>query len=450
MIKLTFYGGVGEIGGNKILLEHKESRIFLDFGQSFTCGENYFIGWLQPRNVSGCKDYFEFNLLPKIKGVYSKDMLNGTDLEYCPPSVDAVLLSHAHFDHVNHIKFIDPAIPVYCGHGAKTFIEVEEDTSPSAYYGEHEYRVFKSGDKLTVSDNIEVEPIHVDHSIPGAYGFLIHTSDGTLVYTGDIRRHGPMQNMTDEFIQRAGEDKPVALISEGTRVAPDERRQLYTENQVLEIGVRLVEKSDKLVVATSYSRDIDRFRTLYEIAVRNSRSLVISTKTAYLFSKVKEKLKIPDPLQDKNILVYYKKKSSGSYDEKDYYKWERQFMNKMVTAEEISKKQKNYLLHLTFYSFTELIDIKPIPGSLFIHSMSEPFSEEDVEAEVMANWVEHFKLKFYQLHSSGHASKNDITQIIKEIKPGKIIPVHTEHPELFEKTLNQPVIKPEIGELIKI
>ncbi len=450
MIKLTFYGGIEEIGGNKILLEHKKNRILLDFGQSFKFGEEYFTGWLQPRNITGCRDYFEFNLLPRIEGLYSKDMLKETDLEYQPPTIDAVLLSHAHFDHINHIKFIDPKIPVYCGHGAKTFIDVEEETSPSTYYGEHEYRLFKSGDRISVADNIDVEPIHVDHSIPGAYGFLIHTPDGIIAYTGDMRRHGPMSRMTGEFIKKAAESRLSALITEGTRVAPAESRQLYTEKQVLEIGAKLVAENHRLVVATSYSRDVDRFRTLYEIAARNSRILVISTKTAYLFSKVKDKIKIPDPLKDENIRVYYKRKVSGSYDEKDYYKWERPFMNKIITAEDIRRRQRDYLLHLSFYAFTELIDIKPEPGSLFIHSMSEPFSEEDVEAEVMANWIEHFKLKFQQLHASGHASKHEITSIIEEINPARIIPVHTEHPDLFKKTLNQPVIKPETGKPVKI
>jgi mRNA degradation ribonuclease J1/J2 len=51
LVKLTFFGGVNEIGGNKILLEDKGTRIFLDFGQSFTFGSDYFEGWLQPRSI---------------------------------------------------------------------------------------------------------------------------------------------------------------------------------------------------------------------------------------------------------------------------------------------------------------------------------------------------------------------------------------------------------------
>src|SRR4030042_2677685 len=105
MAKLTFYGGVNEIGGNKILLEDKKTRIFFDFGQSFTFGAEYFTGWLGPRSINGLGDYFAFDLLPKISGLYSKEMLASTNLPYTEPDVDAVFLSHAHFDHITHIQF---------------------------------------------------------------------------------------------------------------------------------------------------------------------------------------------------------------------------------------------------------------------------------------------------------------------------------------------------------
>lgn len=51
MITLTFYGGVGEIGGNKILLTDNESRVFLDFGMNYEKEREYYEPlYLQPRN----------------------------------------------------------------------------------------------------------------------------------------------------------------------------------------------------------------------------------------------------------------------------------------------------------------------------------------------------------------------------------------------------------------
>ena len=160
MVKLIFYGGVNEIGGNKILLEHKDTRVFFDFGQSFNFGSKYFTGWLLPRALNGLGDYFEFDLLPRIKGLYAEKLLLNTDLEYHEPSVNAVFLSHVHFDHVGHLPFLDPQIPVYLGAGAKLFLDVMEKTSQHYDFGVHPYRLFRTGDRILIGDFI-VEPVHV-------------------------------------------------------------------------------------------------------------------------------------------------------------------------------------------------------------------------------------------------------------------------------------------------
>jgi ribonuclease J len=49
LTNLTFYGAVNEIGGNKILLEDKDTKLFLDFGMSFGTANKYFSEFLQPR-----------------------------------------------------------------------------------------------------------------------------------------------------------------------------------------------------------------------------------------------------------------------------------------------------------------------------------------------------------------------------------------------------------------
>ena len=71
MTSLTFYGGVNEIGGNKILLEDQNTRVFLDFGMSFSIVNQYFDEFMQPRKCNGILDLLEFGLLPCL--LYTSD-----------------------------------------------------------------------------------------------------------------------------------------------------------------------------------------------------------------------------------------------------------------------------------------------------------------------------------------------------------------------------------------
>jgi len=450
---LSFYGGVNEIGGNKILLEDRGVRIFLDFGRSFTMGEDYFTSWLGPRAVNGLGDYFEFNLLPKISGLYAEELLAPTDLPYAEPEIDAVFLSHAHVDHMAHVAFVDEEIPVYCGAGTKIFIEAEEETR-SSQLGEHRYRTFRTGERIKIG-HLLVEPIHVDHSIPAAYGFIIQTSEGSVVYTGDLRSHGPKKEMTREFAEKARESEPVAMISEGTRMVEKERRRNYSEAQVEERSNGLVSKTNKIVFVTHYGRDTDRFRTFYKVAKNNGRRIVISPKTAHLLARLKEdkRLDLPDPMGDDDILVYFRRKKTGEFREEDYYAWERAFMGKMVNSEYVHEHQGDLVMDLDFYRFGELVDIRPARNSHFIHSMSEPYSEEDIEDAVMRNWLSHFGIRFHQLHASGHLNRDQLTDLMRYINPKRLFPVHTEHPELFgefARELRSRVILPEMGAKYKI
>lgn len=443
MVSICFYGGVGEIGGNKILLEDGDVRIWLDFGQSFEMGCDYYVGWLQPRRIAGLKDYFEFDLLPRINGLYSEEALEGSGMEHRATCFDGVFITHAHFDHVNHIPFLDPEIPVYTGVGTKLFMEAMEKTSSYANYGDHDYRCFRTGDRIKIG-HVEVEPIHVDHSIPAAYGYIVHTSRGSLVYTGDYRLHGPKHVMTQEFLEAASYVRPFAMISEGTRMELRGRRSL-SEAQVMRGVVDVCRQADidgKIVIYTHGGRDMDRLRTFHRAAESCGRRLVVTPKTAHLLMRLVDDihLELPDPRTDDLIVVYYRRKRSGCYDERDYYVWEREFLDRRVTVEELRDRPCDYLLNLDFYVFTELIDIRPEPGSHFIYSMSEPFAEEDLEDQVMHNWLDHFGLKYHQLHASGHMSRRELLDAIKLVDPEIVLPVHTENPELFKDYLKNATL----------
>ena len=92
MTSLTFYGGVGEIGGNKILLEDKDTKIFLDFGKGFGRRAKFFEEYLNPRTANGIVDFLTMGLVPDIKGVYRDDLMKMAGEKPQEPDIDAVLL----------------------------------------------------------------------------------------------------------------------------------------------------------------------------------------------------------------------------------------------------------------------------------------------------------------------------------------------------------------------
>ena len=67
-MELTFYGGVNEIGGNKFLLTHRNTAVFLDFGKSFNRENKYFdFPLLRPFFIQDLK---KIQAIPEIKGLY--------------------------------------------------------------------------------------------------------------------------------------------------------------------------------------------------------------------------------------------------------------------------------------------------------------------------------------------------------------------------------------------
>src|SRR5438093_1555174 len=169
----------------------------------------------------------------------SSQALDPTDMAWEPPAFSSIFITHVHYDHTQQLRFVDPNIPVHLGEGARTILESLDTTAraPFLKLGNHAYQTFRSGQTKTV-DGLEVEPIHVDHSAPAAYGYLVHTSEGTIAYTGDLRHHGPKKALTEDFIRAAAAEKPVVLITEGTRVTPDDPRGTLTETEVKRDAIR--------------------------------------------------------------------------------------------------------------------------------------------------------------------------------------------------------------------
>ena len=417
---LTFYGGVNEIGGNKILLQDRDVKVFFDFGMSFALKKQYYSPpFLSPKSE---KSLQELGILPKIEGIY---------IDEKSPEIDAVFISHAHMDHSAYISFINREIPIYCGETTKIVLQALSEMRRADLEFNVEnvtFKPFRTGDSITI-DHLKIEPIHVDHSVPGAYGFIIHTTNGAVVYTGDFRAHGAKPEMTSDFVEKAKEAEPVAVVTEATNMTgASVSSEVEVENKLNSI----VGQADGIVLADFAYTDVDRLNSFYQVAKKNGRCLAVSLKQAYLMEALRKDkgLNIPT-LNDENILIFRKSK-------KKYDKWESQIMEKypkkIVNVFEVSKQQCKSVLVMSFYDLEELVEIQPEAGSCYILSASEPFNEEmEIDFERLVNWLRHYGLPQYHVHVSGHIMPLQLKMLLKKIGAEKTFPVHTENAGSFVK-----------------
>ncbi len=418
---LTFYGGVNEIGGNKILLQDRDTRVFFDFGMSFSMKKQFYSPpFLSPKSE---KSLQELGILPKIEGLYKFDKT--------PPQADAVFISHGHLDHTAYLSFIKREIPVYCGETTQTILQSLSEVRRADLefsVADIKFKTFRTGKKITVG-SLEVEPCHVDHSVPGAYGFLIHTSNGTVVYTGDFRDHGAKPEMTQEFVEKAKSAEPVAVVTEATNMTG---ASVSNEAEVQSKLNQIVSCADGIVLAEFGYSDVDRLNSFYHIAKKNNRCLAVSLKQAYLLDALRKDKGLSVPaLDDPNLMVFRKSKKSA-------YKWETELIDrfegqhKVFDVFEASKQQCKMILALSFYDFEELVQLKPEAGSCYILSASEPFNEEmEIDFERLINWLKHYGLPQYHVHVSGHMMPLQLKAALKKMGAKRVFPIHTENADLF-------------------
>ena len=217
--------------------------------------------------------------------------------------------------------------------------------------------------------------------------------------------------------------------------------QEESEDLVHSDSRNIVSKTNRLVLADFNFKDVDRLRTFLSVGKENDRKLVVKLSDAYFLKYLSRDVKLNIPNFDhEDIVIYVPKKGSGLYQDSDYRKSDKEFLDGLNAwdAKEIIKNQNKVLCAMGFYSFSALIDMKPEPGATYIHSASEPYNEEQVISQQRINaWMDYFSIRKYQCHCSGHARGKDLLQIVEEINPQKVYPIHTEHPEIYRKNFTR-------------
>ncbi len=85
------------------------------------------------------------------------------------------------------------------------------------YVHTRDFHIMEPEKKIRIG-SLKIEMIPVDHSLPGACGYIIYTDEGNIVYTGDIRFHGSNGDLSKMFVEKAIACKPKWMLCEGTRI----------------------------------------------------------------------------------------------------------------------------------------------------------------------------------------------------------------------------------------
>lgn len=395
-VKVSFLGGMNEIGKNMTVYEYKSDMFIVDCGLAFPGAELPGVDLVIPDFA-----YIDENI-KNIRGL---------------------IVTHGHEDHIGGIAYLLKKynIPIYATRLTIGLIKgkLQEHNLLSAA------QLYEINPRDTVKlGAFEVELIHVNHSIPDAVGLAIKCPAGVLIHTGDFKIDttpvdGDMIDLT-RFAEY-GRKGVLALFQDSTNA----ERPGYTmsEKTVGESFENLFRKAGKrrILVAT-FASNIHRVQQIIDVAKQLRRKVAVLGRSLENLVQVGEELgylKVP-----KNVLININE--IGSYAD-----------DKLVII--TTGSQGEPMSALTKMAFGEHRKVSVTPNDYVIISATPiPGNEKmvgNVVNELMKRDIEVIYEKMYEVHVSGHACQEELKLMMGLVKPKFFIPVHGEQKHLQKHAL---------------
>lgn len=386
-IKVSFLGGLNEVGKNMTLFEYGEDMFLVDCGLAFPDQDMLGVDLVLPDFT-----YVERNA-DRIRGI---------------------VITHGHEDHIGGLPYLLKVlnVPVY---GTKLTIGlIQGKLREHGLLNSASLNVINPGDVITLG-GFTVEAIHVNHSIPDALGLAIRCEGGTIVHTGDFKIDttpidGGMMDLGR--LAEIGQEGVLCLMSDSTNA----ERPGFTESErkVGESFETLFRKAgnNRIIVAT-FSSNIHRVQQIMNVATSLGRKVALvgrSLENVVSISAELGYLNIPEGIViDINMINRYP-------------------ADKLVII--TTGSQGEPMSALTRMAFSDHRKVEIHPNDYVIISATPiPGNEKTVSRvvnELMKLGADVVYEKMYEVHVSGHACQEELKMIMGIVKPKYFIPVHGE------------------------
>jgi ribonuclease J len=391
-VRLVPLGGLGEIGLNMMLVESGPDILAVDCGLLFPDDEMPGIDFAIP----------DFSYLKERR-----------------PAFRAVVLTHGHEDHIGALSYLlrDFPVPVY---GTPlTLALARHRLAENGLLEQADLRPYAPGDRIAIG-SVTVEPIRVTHSIADGIGLAIETPVGTVVHTGDFKLDArPVDHRQPDYSRftALGERGVLVLCSDSTNVGRPGRTGSETEVGQALAG-RFAEAAGRIIVAT-FASHIHRIQQVLDLAFRCGRqvallgrsmvaNVAVASELGYLRVREGQILPLEDlaelPAQRQVIL------STGSQGEPNSA--------------------------LSLMAAGEHKYVQAGPGDLVIFSSRVIPGNERVLGRVINSLLRRGAEVLWEdvafVHVSGHASQEDLKEMLTLTRPRYFMPVHGEYRHLLQ------------------
>ena len=247
-VRITFLGGLGEIGRNCAAVEIDDRILLIDCGLMFPTLE-----------------------MPGVDLV----LPDFTWLREHADRVEACVLTHGHEDHAGGLSFLlrELSFPIY---GSELTLGLARNRIEEAGLLDRTQLVtVRDGERRKIGP-FDAEFIPVTHSVPQGFAIALHTPQGVLLHTGDWKLDlTPVDGRVTDLGRigtLAGDPGIRLLLSDSTNA--EEAGHTLSESSVGVVVRDLIrDHADKRIIVTCFASHIHRVQQIAEAAIANGRTV---------------------------------------------------------------------------------------------------------------------------------------------------------------------------------